>query len=517
MDRLRRARRSKQSTSGVGPVKPSPFVLYKRSPHGLSVFTANKEALSFGIEPGLSLSDAKAAFPDVRFEEINHIADQKALIALAKWMVRFSPMVALDGEDGLLMETTGCDHLFDGEAAMAAEISRHISKAGYSHRIAIAGTPGAAHALARNTQADTYPVLSSGSEQEGLFNLPVSGLRISSEALTLLRRFGLTRIGQLYDIDRKALARRFQSRRSAHNICLRLDQALGRAGELLTPISAPSDYQERLPCPDPLMSSEGIQEGLRLLAKSLCSSLSNTGLGAHTFIFRAFLSDGSTSAITINVARPARNPGHIVRLFRDRINQIDPGFGIDLLTLEADRTSAMETGSPPLSGSLSESGFDSGAITELADRITARLGEGVITFTASEPRHPPQRTERRVPFTGTFTSSSARLLPGLRPIRMLQQPEQISVMSEVPDGPPLQFTWRRQLCKVEKADGPERISPEWWTWLSTTPCAPHIPPRARDYYRIEDCEGRRYWVFREGLYDDKRGSVPTWFMQGFLA
>lgn len=470
-----------------------------------------------GIAPGLRLTDAKATLPDIHSEEIDREADLHALTALAGWMVRFSPLVALDGEDGLMVETTGCDHLFGGEDGMAAQLSRRMEQAGYSHRIAIAGTPGAAHALARGTAQGRHPVLSSSAEQEGLAHLSTTTLRLSPEALTLLRRFGLTRIGQLYDIDRKALTRRFRSREVADAVCLRLDQALGRRREPFAPLRPPPEHVERLPCPEPLTSGDGIIDGLRQLTETLCAALAADGLGAHSFTFRAFHSDGGTAVLTVNAARPVRGPQHVMRLFREKIAQIDPGFGVDLLTLEAGRTGPMEAGSRPLSGDLAGTDFDAEAVAALADRITARLGEGAVTLAVRQASHLPHLAEHQVAYAGQAPDTGALPLTGPRPVRMLARPEQVSVMAQVPDGPPLQFVWRRRLRRVVRADGPERIAPEWWTWLPPAPGKRGNLPRTRDYYRIEDSEGRRYWVFREGLYDDERGAVPDWFVQGLCA
>jgi len=517
LDRLRRARRNPRPPSAAGPGKPRPFVLYQKSAHGLSVVAANAPARAAGIEPGLRLADAKATLPDLLSEEIDRAVDLSALTALAGWMVRFSPLVTLDGEDGLMMETTGCDHLFGGEAGMAAEMSRRIAQAGYNHRIAIAGTPGAAHALARGTAPDVHPVLPSGAEREGLASLPMITLRLSPEALTLLRRFGLTRIGQLYDIDRKALTRRFRSREAADAVCLRLDQALGRRREPFAPLRPPPDHIERLPCPEPLTSNDGINDGLRQLTDTLCAALCVDGLGAHSFTFRAFHSDGGVAVLTVNAARPVRGPQHVLRLFREKIAQVDPGFGVDLLTLEAGRTGPMETGSRPLSGDLAGTDFDAEAVAALADRITARLGEGAVTLAVRQARHPPHMAEHQVAYAGQAPDTGAPPLTGPRPVRMLGWPERVSVMAQVPDGPPLQFVWRRRLRRVVRADGPERIAPEWWTWLPPAPGERGNLPRTRDYYRIEDSEGRRYWVFREGLYDDDRGAAPDWFVQGLFA
>lgn len=478
---------------------------------------ANAPARAAGIEAGLRLADAKATVPGILSEEIDRAADLKALTALAGWLVRFSPLVAFDGEDGLVLETTGCDHLFGGEAAMAAELSRHLAQAGYTHRIAVAGTLGAGHALARGTDTADYLVLPSGEERRGLANFPMATLRLSPEALILLRRFGLTRIGQLYDIDRKALTRRFQSREAASAVCLRLDQALGRRVEPFAPLRPPPEHAERLPCPEPLTSPEGISDGLRQLTEKLCAALSAAGLGAQNFTFRAFHSDGGVSAVSVNAARPARAPAHVLRLFREKVGRIDPGFGIDLLLLEAARTGPMEAGSRPLSGDLAGGDFDVEALAILADRITARLGEGTVSLTIPEASHLPHKAERQVEYIGQSPSTFHPPLTGPRPVRILARPEHVSVMAPVPDGPPLQFVWRRRLRRVVRADGPERISPEWWTYLPPAPGERSSLPRTRDYYRIEDSEGRRYWVFREGLYGDDRGAPPDWFVQGLFA
>lgn len=513
--RLRRARRSRH-VPALRPPRRRPFVLYEKSAHGLTVVAANDPARAAGIEIGLRLTDAKATLPDILSEEIDRAADGKALAALAEWLVRFSPIVAFDGEDGLMLETTGCAHLFGGEAGMASELSRRLSQVGYTHRVAAAGTPGAAHALSRGASPGESPILPSGEEPAGLALLPTATLRLSPEALTLLRRFGLTRIGQLYDIDRKALARRFRSRQAADAVCLRLDQALGRRAEPLVPLRLPPEHVERLPCPEPLTSPEGIQDGLRQLTGKLCITLAAEGLGAQGFTFRAFHSDGGVSAVTVNAARPVRAPEHVLRLFREKLDRIDPGFGIDLLLLEAARTGPMEAGSRPLSGDLAGSDYDAEAIALLADRIAARLGEGRVTLTVREASHLPHKAERQAAYAGQAPEISLLPPTAPRPVRMLARPEQVSVMAPVPDGPPLQFVWRRRLRRVVRADGPERIAPEWWTYLPLAPGACANLPRTRDYYRIEDHEGRRYWVFREGLYGDERGAAPEWFIQGLF-
>ncbi len=480
---------------------------------------ANQAAQTAGIHPGLRFTDARATLPDLVSEEIDRESDIKALMALAAWMVRFSPLVGVDGRDGLFLETTGCDHLFGGETGMAKELSQRLTQAGYDHRMAFAGTLGAAWALAHaDAERDKPAILTSGDERAGLAGLPPRALRLSDAALTLLRRFGLTRIGQLYEIDRKALTRRFNSRQAADAVMLRLDQALGLRSEPFTPLRSPPDYSTTLPCPEPLTDGTGISAGLARLTQQLCAHLSARGVGAQSFLFQAFRSDGEVSAIRVNAARPVRMPEHVLRLFGEKTDNFDPGFGVDLLILEAFRTGEMTAGSRPLAGELAKSDIDEEALATLADRINARLGEGMVTLTLPQARHLVQAAERTTPFTGQDLEGVALPcgFPGLRPVRLFEQPERVDVIAEVPDGPPQRFVWRRKIRRVIRADGPERIAPEWWTYLPAPAGETSVLPRTRDYYRVEDEDGRRYWVFRDGLYGDGRGESPGWFVQGLF-
>ncbi len=533
---------------------PPPFVLIEEGANGLRIAAASRSARKAGISPGLAFTDAKARAPHLLYEEIDRDADRQALRALAVWMIRFAPLVGLDGEDGLMLETTGCAHLYGGEAAMLEEISAILAREGIAHRTGLASTPVAAAALA---QARSGQVLPEGEESTGLADLPITALRLTEEAETLLRRFGLTRIGQLYGIDRKALARRFQSRDAADAVMIRLDQALGLRHDPLKPLRPEPAKTARLNCPDPLASSEAITLGLEQLTETLCTDLQAFGQGARGFTLHAFRADGTSDSVEITAARPVRTPQHILNLFSERIDQIDPGFGIDLLLLEAHRAGAMDTSAVALSGDLAASDTDIVALAALCDRITAKLGEGVIRVHQRVESHRPERAEQDRAFTGTLPEEDTPApQAGPRPIRIFAAPERVQVLAEVPDGPPLRFIWRRIARTVIRADGPERISPEWWTYTAAPPAAPSQAgtarkwltpkldpradadliietrqfwegmdtgdrvknlPRARDYYRVEDAEGRRYWLFREGLYEDGRGGPPEWFVHGLFA
>jgi len=558
LTRLRRARRSTLPTrlpTGATPARPPrPFALTETGPAGLTIAAATPAARVLGVVPGLGLSDARARVPHLATAPIDRAADQAALQALGLWLIRLAPLVALDGPDGLMLDTTGCAHLYGGEAGLMAELSRLLDRDGLPHRLGLAGTQAAAAALARAAPGTGLPP---GAEAEGLASLPMTALRLSDEAETLLRRFGLTRIGQLYDIDRKALARRFPSRSAADAVLLRRDQALGQRAAPLDPLRPAPAHSVHLPCPEPIGSSDAVRQGLDQLAHQLCDRLAAQGQGARGFTLLAFHADGRHDSISVQTARPVRDPDHVLRLFGEQIDQLDPGFGIDLLLLEAERAGPMDLSAMALSGDLAASDGDPVALAALADRLQARLGPGRVRVGRGVADHLPEQSEIDTPFDGDLPDLPTAGPQGPRPVRLLTPPERVTVLAEVPDGPPQRFIWRRLPRRVVRADGPERINPAWWrhhaplrtaatppgtdrAWLSPKmdPRAdadrirearaaleaedlPGEPvrtlPRARDYYRVEDEAGRRYWLFRDGLYADGRGGPPDWYVHGLFA
>lgn len=504
------------------PDKPGqiPFALLEAGAKGLRIAAANQTAKAFGVAPGLSFSDAKARAPALVTEDIDRAADAEALEKLGAWLIRFTPLVSIDGEDGLILEMTGCAHLYGGEPEMLALLKARLETAHIPHRLALASTPAAAHALARAAAEGT--ILVDGEEHEGLLQLPVSALRLSDAAETGLRRFGLTRIGQLYGIDRRALGQRFQSRSLADNVCLRLDQALGLRTEPLEYLRPPPDQSVRLSCPDPITDASAIWPHLEQLVEELCAILSERGEGGQSFLFHACRADGTSDTVSVATARPSRQASHLLRLFRDRIETLDPGYGIDLFVLEARRTGPLNVAATSFSGSFATRENDEAALASLADRIGARLGESMVRITRFRDSHLPMQAEFETDFDGTFPSPDAAMRNRNRPLRLFATPEPVTVLASVPDGPPLRFVWRRVSRNVARADGPERIAPEWWQYLPAAPeqgveaSAPNLP-RTQDYYRIEDAEGRRYWIFRDGLYEDGRGGPPQWFIHGLFA
>jgi len=489
-----------------------PFILTEQGSTGLRVAASNAAARQSGIEPGLRFADARSRAPDVSAEPIDRVADAEALGALGLWATRWTPLSSVDGADTLQLDITGCARLFGGEDALLSDIHERMKAGGLVCRLGVGPTPGAAWALSRYGAGPVAVCRDDQRVGPVLKGLPVAGLRLTETAERLLRRFGLTRIGQLYDIDRTALARRFASKEAANAVRLRLDQALGLYQEPLTPLKKPPDYYARQSFVEPLICGEGIGAALAGLVETLCEKLERDGSGARDFVLTAFRSDGNTSTASLSMARSVRDVGHIRRLFRDRIETIDPGFGIDLITLAAFRPDNLQTEARHLSADLAPGPVDKTALAALADRLTARLGESAVRIPGPINSHDPVRAESLAVFEGEAAKWDEALLAsrGDRPARMLDRPEAVDVLAEVPDGPPVRFIWRRVPRLVKRADGPERIAPEWWRTFNAD-------ARARDYYRIEDENGRRYWVFREGLYLDGRGGEPRWYVHALFS
>ncbi|MEM8920064.1 MAG: DNA polymerase Y family protein [Pseudomonadota bacterium] len=516
LDRLRRTRLALQNQPiCAAPAKPrQAFVLTEIVANGLRIAAANTLAAKAGVTPGMMFTDACARLPGLQSEEIDRKHDAHALHRLGLWMTRWTPLAALDGLDGVMLDVSGCAHLFGGEAELLADMSNRLSAVGISHRLGLADTPGAAWAAARHAPMNT--IIPPNAQKHTLGSLPVESLRLSDDTVRLLRRFGLTRVGQLYGVDRKSLARRFQSRETADAVVRRLDQALGLTLEPIHPLSPPPEYRARLSCPEPLLHTDGVRAGLETLLIDVCAQLTAHGKGAREFVFTAYKADGGLSQVKISASRPVRAPDHAMRLFRDKLETIDPGFGLDLLSLEARRTSAMEIAAPRFSHLQAETRQtgDMTALSALVDRIMARLGEDAVTVHTPQASHIPERAVEVFAFEGDTPdwSQDEAAITAPRPLRLLDRPEPVSVLAETPDGPPRRFVWRKVTRNVARAEGPERISPEWWRLDSH-----HTRPRARDYYRVEDVQGRRFWLYRDGLYEDDKGDKPVWYMQGLFA
>lgn len=482
---------------GDAPPDDLPLVLAVDKPQGAQVHATSRAAERAGVQIGARVVDMRALCPQLRVDYADLPGDRAALHQLMLWLRRWSPWSAVDGADGIFLDTTGCDHLFGGEAAMLTDIEGRLSCLGLSSCAAIAPTIGAAWALAR--YGGVRPVCADADLSATIAPLPVRALRIGAETALLLNRLGLKTIGELSAVPRLSLARRFARTPLADNPLMRLDQMMGRLAE---PLEAPDDpprfcVDARLPEPvqDPA-------DWLPELAAQLCADLEAAGLGARRLTVTVFRTDGLVSSITVAVSLPSRDARHLVRLFEGKLDQIDPGYGFDLITLAAPVVEKMDRTQHRLDCKVE----DGTELAELVDRLSAKFGRSAILRPAPVARHIPERAEAWRP--ALAGEPPVAPLIALRPLRMLDHPEEVRVLYAVPEGPPAQFVWRRQVHRVSRFAGPERIAPEWWADRPGT--------RLRDYYRVEDQHGLRLWIYREGVIGDGRGNEPRWFLHGMF-
>lgn len=504
---------------GVVETEDQPFALVDRTGRGVVLHAVDAVARRrFGLRPGQSHADARAIAPGLVSASAEPDEERRALKALALWFERFSPLVAVDagspeeefsGQEGLLIDMTGGAHLFGGEEALLQEILRRLAAADVPACAAIADTPGAAFALARWATSEGRPaaIAPTGGTREALAELPVEALRLDEEAVRLLARFGLQRIGDLYGLPRAGLARRFRSDMGL-TLVRRLDQALGAEAEPLKPERPAAEYRVWQAFAEPLLETEGVAYALPALAQALCAQLEQDGQGVRTLALDAFRTDGRVVRLTAGLSAPSRAPAHLLRLIKEKgIESLDLGFGADALMLCALTAEPLAGRQGELEGDPRLQGGE--ALAGLIDRLQARLGEGAVTRPEGVESHLPERSERQVP-AGPRPPSSAVPPSRPRPLLLLDPPEPVEALAELPDAAPSRFTWRRVAHRVAKAQGPERLSPEWWRPET------RLGSRTRDYYAVEDEAGRRYWLFREGLYDRIEGEdrLPQWWIQG---
>jgi protein ImuB len=498
-----------------------PFVLVDRTGRGVVLHAVDPVARDgFGLRIGQTHADARAIAPDLVSAPAEPEEELRVLAGLAQWFERFSPLVMVDGRDGLLIDMTGGAHLFGGEEALLAEMLKRLDGAGIPARVAIADTPGAAFALARWSGQDAA-IAPPGGAKAVLAPLPVEALRLEPDAVRLLARFGLQRIGDLYPLPRSGLARRFRSNQGLA-LVRRLDQALGAEAEPLKPERPPADYRAWQVFFEPMTEADTVMLALPPLAEALCVQLEQDGQGARILALDAFRTDGRVVRLTCGLSAPSRTPGHLLRLLKEKgVENLDLGFGADALMLTAITAEPLAGRQGELAGDakLSDPGE---ALAGLIDRLQAKLGVGAVRRPLAVESHIPERSERWIPAGPDAPAGGGG--PGRpRPLLMFNPPEPVEVIAELPDSAPSRFTWRRAAHRVTKAQGPERLSPEWWRGTAT-----QGPWRIRDYYAVEDSEGRRFWLFRDGLYDrDERPfqntetaeppPMPRWWLQGVFS
>ncbi|HXV00719.1 MAG TPA: DNA polymerase Y family protein [Caulobacteraceae bacterium] len=459
-------------------------------------------AAGLGLFAGQKATDAAALAPRLVIAEAEPAADAAALTALADWCARFSPAVATDPPDGLILDITGVAHLWGGEGTMVDDLVTRLAGSGLAARAAIADSPGAAWALAHFSPDRS--LAAPGGSAAALAPLPVAALRLTGADAAQLTRLGLTNIAALAALPRRQVGPRFGAQ-----VVRRLDQALGTAGEALTFRRPPSPWFARAAFVEPISTPEDLARASGDIVQVLAARLEVAGRGGRRFDLAFHGLDGAARRLTIGLALPGRDSGAIARLFAPLIETVDPGFGIEVVTLAARDVEALA----PRQAEFPAGGkrADSEDIAPLIDRLANRLGAAAVWRAGAFPSHAPERAvKRRPPLAPAKAEEAGWRLERPRPLRLFRRPEPIEVMALVPDDPPVFFRWRGLAHRVRRAEGPERLAREWWR----RPFDDADPDKARDYYRVEDEAGARFWLFRDGLYDPQ--TPPKWWLHGLF-
>jgi protein ImuB len=491
------------------------------------IAAASPAAQALGIRPGMAVTQARAQVPGLDIRPADPEGDHAELVRLAiAAACHWSPIVALSGEDGMFIDLTGTAHLFGGEQAMAQRIVRLLARLGFTARIAVADSAGAAWALARYgpharpgiCRGDGKVLLCPpGAHGDAIATLPTVALRLEPAAIELLKRLGVDYIGQLVAMPRAPLVRRFGTAMVA-----RIDQAMGRIGEPLDPVVPLGHIMICQRFAEPILTGEVISHWLRHLVPQLSAKLGQAGRGARMIELVADRIDGRPQMIRIGVARASRDPAHLQRLLLRRIETIDPGFGIDALTIHVRRSELL--GPQSLVERLDEETRPD--LAPLVDTLATRIGIGRLWRIRPVESDVPERAVAPAPVLDPPERAAAPLKPDdvrlldrtadlhpwhhrwPRPVRMLRRPELLDhVIAELPDQPPRRFTWRGTTHRVVRADGPERVLGEWWKRAAEQ-------HSVRDYFRVEDEAGQRFWLFRRGDGERTETGDLSWFMHG---
>lgn len=493
----------KQASDDALPESETLCVLVQNGVKGTRISAVGPDGASEGFWVGMKLADARSMMPHVRVEQHDALADARALKALAHGLLRYSPAVSICGEDGFLLDTTGCDHLFGGENQMLQAMRAGFRKMGFTGRLALADTVGATIALVTCGRDDVH-ILPKGHDTRPLAALPVEALRLDDDTVTLLKRLGLKTIGDVQPLPRPALARRFrtiQKTKSKNNpahlaqsVQWRLDQLSGAISEPLICIQEPRPFRATMPCPELALEPEAVGIALERLLPDIFAMLAKAGLGARGIRLTGYRADGGSGYAEVCLSQCAQDPVVVKRLFRDRLERIDCGFGIDLFVLEAFNTEKVQAVQNGMMGTATPQ-ITASSIAAFADIVNHKTNSRAVVKPAPRASHVPERAQHMVKATQDVDwhdTAVARPVLAPRPTRLLSRPEPAEVTAELPDSPPVQFLWRKVLRRVVRSRGPERILPEWWKDELATPGASGI----RDYYDVEDSTGLRYWIYR---------------------
>jgi protein ImuB len=531
---------------------------------GPRIVAVNEHARSAGIRPGQRLADARTLVPDLTTAHAEPEADLKLLETLAGWCERYTPWVAIDplggalvdsgfamdaaaqsvdrmatatfgGDGGLMLDVTGCGHLFgagiEGERALLADLTSRLARHGFTARAAMADTAGAAWALARFAERQKDLLAPAAGHRALIAPLPVEALRLDATTAETLRRLGLRDIGELLPMPRAPLSQRF-----GDLLVRRLDQALGSAAETIQPRLPAPAFRTRLAFAEPIGRTEDIAAATSRLLAALCGQFEKAGVGARRLELSLFRVDGSIERTAIGTGRPSRDNTHLMKLFQEPLSHLDAGFGVELMMLSAAAVEPFDTQQVALAHAvggevMQVQGSDASAapptrgddteVIQLVDRLTQRLGTASVVRLAPRASHLPERAVIALPVArpavraGLWAKVAA--YKGPRPTRLLAQPEAIQTTAQLPDDPPRQFNWRGSVHRLKRIEGPERLVDEWWQESVPTDQVEEAPS-GRDYYRVEDEDGQRFWLYRDGpLNAPAVLPASRWYIHGLCA
>lgn len=496
-----------------------PWVVVAKQNNALRLTALDEAAAAMGLEIDLPLANARAICPHLQVFDADEAADRRTLEAIADWCDRVTPLVALAPPDALLLDVTGCAHLFGGEATLVTSLRQALQRQGFAVQAAIAGTAPCARTVALMTGECVVP---DGAEARAVSRLPVAALGAEAAITRGLRRAGLKTIGDVAARPSHEITARFGA---AFTALLR--QVLGEGDAPVSPRKPPPDFMAEKRFAEPVASDLAIMAALDALAHQLIRIMERHGKGARRLDASFFRTDGAVRRITVATGRPVTRTHIVQRLFRERLealaDPLDPGFGFDLVRLAASQVESVTQ----QQRDLDSHAHDDDEVSALIDRIAARIGGRRIVVHLPQDTHIPERAEIALPAQHHLVAAArvpwpprVGTEPPLRPLRLLDPPEPIAVIAEIPDGPPAQFKWRRAVHAVTRVEGPERLAMEWWRTGTGT--------LTRDYFRVEDEAGLRFWLYRDGLYGresvaletaskDGPPALPRWFMHGLFA
>ncbi|TCU20558.1 protein ImuB [Rhizobium sullae] len=463
------------------------------------MLAVDQAARAAGLRIGMPATKAQALVTGLVVMDADPAADTEALERLALWALqRYAPIVAADPPDSLVIDTTGADHLHGGEELMLSGMVNRFFASGIAARAAVADTWGAAHASAR-FRANPTLVVPPGSQADTIRDLPIAALRVDPAIVDGLRVLGFNTVGEITSQPRAPLALRF-----GPELGRRLDQAMGRIAEPIDPVRTPELVEVRRAFGEPIAAAETIARYIAKLVDQLCHALEEKGLGARRVDLLFHRVDSSYQAIRAGTATPVRDGKRLTRLLTDRIETIDPGFGIEIMSLTATHAEPL-VARQVISSLVEEPEAD---VSGLIDILGNRIGERRLYRFAPVASDVPERSVTRV---APMTPDNGETWPDHwpRPARLLKHPEPIETMALMPDHPPVSFTWRGTRRRVKRADGPERVFGEWWKRDAELVAV-------RDYFQVEDEAGRRYWIFRAGDGEHSETGSHKWFLHGIF-